>query len=70
MAHLGGVGGAITSALESLKGWKLLKLREALTCFLDVQSVNPMLKTSLLVFLGSKSSELMGVRSQRKITRA
>ncbi len=39
----GGVGGA-TSALE--KGWKLLKLREALTpCFLDVQS-NPMLKRS------------------------
>lgn len=32
-----------------LKGWKLLKLREALTrAFLDVQSVNPMLKTSLV----------------------
>lgn len=32
-----------------LNGWKLLKLREALTCaFLDVQSVNPMLKTSLV----------------------
>ena len=30
-----------------LNGWKLLKLREALTrAFLDVQSVNPMLKTS------------------------
>lgn len=32
-----------------LNGWKLLKLREALTrAFLDVQSVNPMLKTSLV----------------------
>lgn len=32
-----------------LKAWKLLKLREALTrAFLDVQSVNPMLKTSLV----------------------
>lgn len=32
-----------------LKGWKMLKLREALTrAFLDVQSVNPMLKTSLV----------------------
>lgn len=32
-----------------LKGWKLLKLREALTrAFLDVQSVNPMLKTTLV----------------------
>lgn len=32
-----------------LKGWKFLKLREALTrAFLDVQSVNPMLKTSLV----------------------
>lgn len=32
-----------------LRGWKLLKLREALTrAFLDVQSVNPMLKTSLV----------------------
>jgi hypothetical protein len=32
-----------------LKGWKLLKLREALTrAFLDVQSVNPMLKTALV----------------------
>lgn len=32
-----------------LEGWKLLKLREALTrAFLDVQSVNPMLKTSLV----------------------
>lgn len=31
------------------KGWKLLKLREALTrAFLDVQSVNPMLKTALV----------------------
>lgn len=32
-----------------LNGWKMLKLREALTrAFLDVQSVNPMLKTSLV----------------------
>lgn len=32
-----------------LKGWKMLKLREALTrAFLDVQSVNPMLKTTLV----------------------
>ena len=32
-----------------LKAWMLLKLREALTrAFLDVQSVNPMLKTSLV----------------------
>ena len=32
-----------------LNGWKLLKLREALTrAFLDVQSVNPMLKTTLV----------------------
>ena len=32
-----------------LNGWKLLKLREALTrAFLNVQSVNPMLKTSLV----------------------
>ena len=32
-----------------LNGWKLQKLREALTrAFLDVQSVNPMLKTSLV----------------------
>ncbi len=50
-----GVGG-VTSALGVLKGWKLLKLREALTVFLDVQSVNPMLKTLLVGVPGSKSS--------------
>jgi hypothetical protein len=41
-----------------LKGWKLLKLREALTrAFLDVQSVNPMLKTSLV---GVPGIEILG----------
>ena len=41
-----------------LNGWKLLKLREALTrAFLDVQSVNPMLKTSLV---GVPGIEILG----------
>ncbi len=54
----------ITSALEVLKGWKLLKLIETLTRALDVQSVNPILKTSLCwcsAKIKEKSSELIGL---------
>ncbi len=57
----------LLQALESRKGWKLLKSREVSdTCFLDVQSVNP--NAWYLLFLGSNSE--LGVRSQnRKINR-
>ncbi len=47
----GAPGGSVEllRALESKKGWKLLKLREALFyVLLDVQSGNPTLKTSLV----------------------
>ncbi len=52
---------------ESWKGG-LLKLREALTCFLDVQSVNQCSRLLLLVFLGSKSlRDWWGVKSKWKL---
>ncbi len=52
-----------------LKGWEAPETQKLLTCFLDVQSSVNQYKTSLLLNCshGSKSSELMGVESSRKI---
>ncbi len=59
-----------TCALSLESGWKLPKPVKLLTSFLDVQSVNPMLKTSLLEVPSGPVSpfELMGVSGQDKKT--